>query len=102
MKKTHLTDLGIDTEWDKPMELLISEINDPTNDVTLFGKISFSYILEQAIVNRLLALELLRKRPEIASIPIRPIFIVGMFRTGTTLLYNCNLSVLYVFSLFSQ
>jgi hypothetical protein len=90
MRKLNLFDLGIDTNWNQPMDILIAELNDPKNKVTLFGKFVFSYTIDQAITNRLLAQDLLKKRPEIASINFRPVFIVGMFRTGTTLLYNRN------------
>ena len=88
LRGSSMKELEADPSWVEPMDRLLSELNDPKNKVTLFGKLVFSTTMNHTLKVRLQVKELLQKRPEIASVNFRPVFIVGMFRTGTTLLHN--------------
>lgn len=56
------------------------------NALGLFG---LRYIFNWHLGNRLRLVDLFKRRPDILEIPIeRPIFITGLFRTGTTYLHN--------------
>lgn len=58
-------------------------------DWNTLGRFGVRYILNWHLSNRLRLVELLKQRPEIGDIAIeRPLFITGLFRTGTTYLHN--------------
>ena len=53
---------------------------------------AFSNFVYYSMYYRLLIQKHLQENRHVAEIPIKPVFIIGMFRTGTTLLYNCEYS----------
>ena len=58
-------------------------------DWNALGRFALRYVFNWNLGNRLRSVELLKQRPDILDIPIeRPIFITGLFRTGTTFLHN--------------
>ena len=85
-RRTGLSDLG-DGMHRVGMEQLTSAIaNAP---VTNFGKFSSTGFGVDALSNRLMMLDYMKKHPEVAEVKIeRPVFIIGFPRTGTTLLQN--------------
>ena len=85
-KRTGLTDLG-DGMHRVGMEALTAAVN--SSPVTNFGKFSSTGFGVDALSNRLMMIDYVKKHPEVADIKIeRPVFIVGFPRTGTTLLQN--------------
>jgi hypothetical protein len=59
------------------------------DELSLVGRIAFRIDAVRALRNRLRIEAAFRRRPEIAAEPLRrPIFVVGLPRTGTTLLFN--------------
>ncbi|MBL4585704.1 MAG: sulfotransferase [Flavobacteriales bacterium] len=86
MRKTGLTDLE-DNMHRPGMEQLVKAIN--VRPVTHFGKLTNTGIGVEALSNRLLLIDYLKKNPHIRKRRIeRPVFIIGFPRTGTTLLQN--------------
>lgn len=70
------------------LERLTGAIEDEAR-LTTAGRSSSRSALVAALQTQLQATRLLDERPEIAALPIeRPLFIVGMPRTGSTLLHN--------------
>ncbi len=85
-RRTGLSDLG-DNMHRVGMEQLISAISNAP--VTDFGKFSSTGFGVDALSNRLMMLDYMKKHPEVADVKIeRPVFIIGFPRTGTTLLQN--------------
>ena len=82
---TGLTDFG-DPEFIAPMRLLVDDfVRYAAADRT--GRQVFASLVCFALVNRLRIRDALRAHPDIAAEPITaPLFIVGLPRTGTTLL----------------
>lgn len=69
------------------LEKLIASIQKEAH-VNTFGALALKNILERALYNRLKVEQELAKQPSIEQAPIqRPIFIIGMPRTGTTILH---------------
>lgn len=86
IRKTGFSDLG-DNMHREGMEQLVKSVN--AEPVTDFGKLSSTGIGVEAMSNRLMLIDYLKKHPKVKSNKIeRPIFIVGFPRTGTTLLQN--------------
>lgn len=66
---------------------LINSINSEAA-ANSFGELAIKSLLERTVYNRLKIEQLLAQQPEIEKKPIqRPIFIIGMPRTGTTILH---------------
>ncbi|MCF8278146.1 MAG: sulfotransferase [Flavobacteriales bacterium] len=85
-RRTGLSDLG-DNMHRVGMEALTSSVN--SAPVTDFGKLSSTGFGVDALSNRLMMIDYMKKHPEVADVKIeRPVFIVGFPRTGTTLLQN--------------
>ncbi|MCC7325331.1 MAG: sulfotransferase [Burkholderiales bacterium] len=84
-RRTGLDDFG-DPEFVVPLELMLGDFRRHTPaDIT--GRQVFAAMINAALENRLHVREHLRVHPDIAAVPIvAPIFIVGLPRTGTTLL----------------
>ncbi len=86
IRRTGLSDLG-DGMHRVGMEALTKAVN--TAAVTNFGKLSSTGFGVDALSNRLMMLDYMKKHPEVAQTKIeRPVFIIGFPRTGTTLLQN--------------
>lgn len=86
-KATGLSDFG-DDAFREPMQRLIDNAL-TEGSLTLIGRMSLGVVLTQNLINRLRIRETLRLNPEILDIPIeRPVFIVGWFRSGTTILHH--------------
>lgn len=84
--RTGLSDFGDDGFRIAAARLLENLIEQP---LTALGRGLTSLALQRAAQNRLELQAFLRKHPEIERIPIeRPVFIVGLPRTGTTLVQN--------------
>lgn len=89
---TSLDDFG-DPEFVVPLELMLDDFRrHAPADIT--GRQVFAALINAALENRLRVREHLRVHPDIAAVPvIAPIFIVGLPRTGTTLLQQLLASV---------
>ncbi len=58
-------------------------------DFNLVGRLAVKTMMEWHLMNRLHTVEMLKRHPEVGEIEVKaPIFIVGLFRTGTTFLHN--------------
>ena len=85
-QSTGLSDLG-DGMHEEGMHQLVKAVN--SSRVTHFGKLSSTGFGIDALKNRLMLLDYVKKNLEVENVKIeRPIFIVGFPRTGTTLLQN--------------
>lgn len=85
--RTGLSDWGGDS-FRQPLRLLIDSLQREAH-LNFLGRIAARRWITQMLVNRLEIQEALRRHPEIAQEPIRrPIFILGLPRTGTTLLHQ--------------
>jgi len=86
-RRTELADWG-EADFLNDYTFLISCVEGQPH-LTLFGRLGMRREFLRVLVNRLQIQYLLRQHPEILAVPIhRPIFIVGLPRTGTTLLHK--------------
>jgi hypothetical protein len=77
-----------DLEWRRPLELLVADLKG-SGTQTPVGRFVARRMLMQALTNRLLVTEALRRRPEAAATRLdRPTFVMGLPRTGTTFLHR--------------
>lgn len=84
---TGLSDWG-DESFRIPLRILLESLNTEAN-LTLVGRYFFRQYCLRLLVNRLKLQEDFKRYPEILQVPIhRPLFVVGLFRCGTTLLHN--------------
>lgn len=84
---TGLSDWG-DEEF-RPQFRLLLETYKNDADLTLIGRYLARMMFLRALINRLRIQDTLKRHPEILARPLRrPIFIIGLPRTGTTLLHN--------------
>jgi hypothetical protein len=84
-KNTGLSDWG-DEDFRPPLELLTRPDTDKFR-ITFFGKYSLRQELVRCLTNRLLIRDEIKRHPETLSETVsRPLFIVGLPRTGSTLL----------------
>jgi hypothetical protein len=85
--RTGLLDWGNEA-FLEPLEILVRAFEEEA-DLTAFGRRFIGHLLTGRITNRLILREYLRQHPEILEAPLAPpLIVVGMPRTGTTLLYN--------------
>src|SRR3712207_3214449 len=85
-RRTGLADLGPDT--DEAYRLLVDAV-DREARLTTLGRLVVGHLARGYLAQRLQVVEALRQRPDLAAAPVRrPLFIVGLPRTGTTLLHN--------------
>ncbi len=85
--ETGLDDLGDPTSYAR-LERLCREA-DANPNLSPFGRIAVAIFYHFHLVDRLRMVDLLKRRPEIHDTPVKdPIFIIGWYRTGTTLLHN--------------
>lgn len=94
-RESRLDDFG-DMEFVEPLSILVREFEAVANaDAT--GHQVMAQLILASLANRLRIREALRDRPEIADQPIvAPLFIVGLPRTGTTLLQGLLASLGYL------
>ena len=85
-RRTGLADLGPDT--DQAYRLLVDSV-DREARLTTLGCVVVGRLARSYLAQRLRLVEALRQRPDLAVAPVRrPLFVVGLPRTGTTLLHN--------------
>ncbi|TXS91524.1 sulfotransferase family protein [Parahaliea aestuarii] len=85
--ETGLSDFG-DPSFHQPLDLLIDALNREArlND---FGQLRAQMTIHSGLVNRLKIIAYLREFPEVLDQDVpRPVFIVGLPRTGTTALHH--------------
>ena len=86
-KSTGLQDFG-EANFEEPFRLVTADLQATANP-TPFGRNCLERILQQHLVNRLLLTAAWQRHPEALQLEIvKPLYVVGMPRTGTTLLYN--------------
>ncbi|AFZ29906.1 hypothetical protein Glo7428_1338 [Gloeocapsa sp. PCC 7428] len=86
-RKTGLADWG-DESFRLPLQMLLKSLEEDA-ELTLFGRYFMRKLCIQLLINRLRIQEDIKCYPEIRQVAIaRPLFILGMPRTGTTLLHN--------------
>lgn len=86
-EQTRLSDFG-DLRFLEGMRILLDDFERHGN-LGLFGRFNVRVLLLQILTNRLRIEEDLKRHPEILDVPIqRPLFIVGLPRTGTTFMHN--------------
>ena len=86
-RQTGLEEYG-DPWFYEPLRTLLNAFDTEAN-LTFIGRLAMRYDVLRLLSNRLRLVEDRRRHPEIAAQPIRqPIFIVGLPRTGSTLLHN--------------
>jgi len=87
LRQTRLSDWG-DDSFRLPFNILLQSLEKEAN-LNFFGRYLFRQRCIRVLANRLRIQEDLKRYPEILQVPIcRPLFIVGLPRTGTTLLHN--------------
>ncbi len=85
--KTGLSDWG-DPDFYAPFRVLLDSYEKEAN-LSLIGKLAMQQECTRALSNRLYIQEAIKKHPEIKEIPVKkPLFIVGLPRTGTTMLHH--------------
>lgn len=86
-KKTGLDDFG-SFEFHEPLAMLIKSIREDAR-LTFIGKMFVRTMIIRTLVNRLKIENDLKTHPEILDQPItKPLIIIGLPRTGTTLLHH--------------
>jgi len=86
-RDTGLLDFG-PNDFREPLRRWIEAFND-RSDLSLFGRMLMRHELVRCLSNRLRIQQELDENPQILDLALeRPIFIVGLPRTGTTLLHN--------------
>lgn len=82
-----LSDFG-ERGWEEPLGLLIDALEREA-DLSPLGRRILARMLTRDLTLRLRIVEALRRAPAVATAPVeRPLFVVGLPRTGTTLLYS--------------
>src|SRR5262245_51299884 len=86
-RKTGLSDFG-DESFREPLRRLLASL-EADAALTPFGRVLARHDLGRLLENRLRVEDVWRRHPEIADAPIRkPIFVVGLPRTGTSILHE--------------
>ena len=84
--RTGLQDFG-DMQYREPLEKLLENVS--RSPALPLAKVSMKEQISQHLKNRLLIEDYLARHPEIRTIELdRPVFIVGLPRTGTTMVQN--------------
>lgn len=84
-RKTGLRDF-VDESFRDPMRRMLTSLEQEARLHPL-GRLTMRESLVRALVNRLRLEDLTRRHPEIGEIPVEaPVFVVGLQRTGTTML----------------
>ncbi|CAM3320100.1 sulfotransferase [Nocardioides dubius] len=88
VRTTGLSDFG-GTEHEEGLRLLVDDLNAETAGLTGVGNYMQRSQVKSALVGRLLSQHGFATNPAYAEVPIeRPIFVVGLPRTGTTALHR--------------
>lgn len=86
-RNTGLDDFG-DDAWREPFSVLLDGLEGEA-DLHLMGRMAARAEILNWLQNRLRITELLKRHPEIHDVVIdRPVFIIGIGRSGTTILYE--------------
>ena len=86
-RTTGLEDFG-DENFRVPLHILLDSLNKEAN-LNFMGRTILQKYILQLLINRLKIQEELTNNPEIAKVEIKnPLFILGLPRSGTTLLHN--------------
>lgn len=86
-RATRLADFGNDA-FRAPLRLLVEALREDAR-LTLLGRMIARTDLRRLLENRLRMVDAWRRHPEILAAPIRrPLFILGLPRTGTTILFE--------------
>ncbi len=86
-RKTGLRDFG-DPMFRTGLQTLVKSLNDDVS-LTPVGRMVMRQALAGYLANRLKVRDAVRRIPSITGSPVtRPLFIVGLSRTGTTMLHN--------------
>lgn len=86
-QQTGLDDFG-DAWFRTPLQRLVESLEREAHLTTL-GRVIARADLERLLINRLQMTDVLRRNPEITAAPIRrPLFVVGLPRTGTSILHE--------------
>jgi len=87
-RTTGMSDFG-GSAHEEGLRLLVEDLNSPEAGLTGKGNYFQRSEVKSALVGRLLTQAQFNQRPEYADIPIeRPIFVMGLPRTGTTALHR--------------
>ena len=87
-RTTGMTDMG-GTEHEEGLRTLVEDLNSPEAGLTGKGNYFQRSEVKSALVGRLLTQAQFNQRPEHVAVPIeRPIFVMGLPRTGTTALHR--------------
>jgi len=87
-RTTGMSDFG-GTAHEEGLRLLVEDLNSPEAGLTGKGNYFQRSEVKSALVGRLLTQAQFNQRPEHADVPIeRPIFVMGLPRTGTTALHR--------------
>jgi hypothetical protein len=86
-RRSGLTDFG-DDKFREPLRLLLDSFERDAHLTTL-GRVIARTDLVRLLANRLHIVDTLKRHPEITALPlVRPIFIIGLPRTGTSILHE--------------
>ena len=86
-KKTGLVDWG-DEAFREPLDVYLKAVRESANFHPMGQKV-LARIFHRLLSNRLLVRKDLADHPEILDVPLRrPLYVIGLPRTGTTLLHN--------------
>ena len=87
-KSARLDDWGADLGFLEPLQVLVQAV-EAEEQITPIGRLVIEKELVGQLATRLRLQHYQTQFPEIRDLPVRrPIFVVGLPRTGTTLLYN--------------
>lgn len=85
-RRTGLSDLGPDTG--DALDRLVDAVNAESR-LTALGRLIVTRMLRTFVAQRLRIVAAHRRSPALSAMPVtRPVFVVGYWRTGTTLLHN--------------
>lgn len=88
VRSTGLTDFG-DNEQEHGLRLVVDDLNSPTAGLTGIGRYQQRGQVKSALVGRLLTQSGLTRHPEHRDVVVeRPVFVLGLPRTGTTALHR--------------
>jgi hypothetical protein len=86
-RHTGLEDFGSE-EYLTPLRILLEDCARDEN-IGFYGRMAMKALVVEGLINRLRIQRSLERHPEIRDVEIRsPLFVVGLPRTGTTLLHN--------------
>lgn len=88
VRSTGLSDFG-DDDFELGLDVLLESLRATARDLNAYGRVCATGMPLTALENRLHLQENARRHPEVAQVAVeRPVFILGLPRSGTTLLHN--------------